>query len=72
MEEASSWETQDDRHPDTLLSIGKMCELPERMAKLEEARPVYEEDLRAKRETLGDRHPDTLISIGKMGSLVVT
>jgi len=58
MEEASSWETQEDRHPSTLISIINMIELPERMGKLEEARPLYEEELQAKRETLGDRHPD--------------
>ena len=34
------------------------------LGKLEEARPLYEEALQAKRETLGDRHPDTLQSIG--------
>ena len=70
MEEASSWETQEDGHPSTLISIINMSELPERMGKLEDARPLYEEDLQAKRETLGDRHPDTLISIGKMGNLL--
>ena len=40
MEEASSWETQEDRHPSTLISIINMIELPERMGKLEEARPL--------------------------------
>ena len=34
------------------------------MGKLEEARPLLEEDLQASKETLGDRHPDMLISIG--------
>ena len=39
------------------------------MGKLEEARPLYEEAVQARRETLGDRHPDTLTSISNMGSL---
>ena len=71
MEEASSWETQEDRHPSTLISIINMSELPERMGKLEEARPLYEEALQAKRETLGGRHPNTLTSIGNMCGLLV-
>ena len=33
------------------------------MGKPDEARPLYEEALQARRETLGDRHPDTLTSI---------
>ena len=40
------------------------------MGKLEEARPLYEEALQARRETLGDRHPSTLTSIGNMGALL--
>ena len=40
------------------------------MGKLEEARPLFEEALQARRETLGDRHPGTLISIYNMGSLL--
>jgi tetratricopeptide (TPR) repeat protein len=40
------------------------------MGKLEEAMPLFEEALQAKRETLGDRHPSTLRSIGNMGGLL--
>jgi len=40
------------------------------MGQLEEARPLLEEALQARRETLGDRHPDTLGSIGNMKNLV--
>ena len=42
------------------------------MGQLEEARPLLEEALQAKRETLGDRHPSTLISIYNMGDLLET
>ena len=56
-----------DRHPDTLISINNMATLLEDMGKLEEARPLYEEALQARRETLGDRHPDTLASIYNLG-----
>jgi len=40
------------------------------MGKLEEARPLYEEALQARKETLGDRHPETLTSISNMGGLL--
>ena len=43
------------------------------MGQLEEARPLYEEALQARRETLGDYHPNTLVSIsGTMGTLLYT
>ena len=42
------------------------------MGQLEEARPLYEEALQARRETLGDRHPNTLVSISGMGTLLYT
>ena len=42
----------------------------QKMGKQEEARPLYEEALRARRETLGDRHPKTLDSISNMGQLL--
>ena len=40
------------------------------MGKLEEARPLCEEAVQARRETLGDRHPDTLASINNMAHLL--
>ena len=47
-----------------------MARLLQDMGKLEEARPLLEEDLKARRETLGDRHPGTLISISNMAVLL--
>ena len=44
--------------------------LLEAMGKLDEARPLLEEALQARRETLGDRHPDTLRSVGNTGDLL--
>ena len=44
--------------------------LLKQMGKLDEARPLYEEALQARRATLGDRHPQTLTSIGNMGDLL--
>ena len=58
------------RHPSTLTSINSMGHLLQKMGKLEEVRPLYEEALQVRRETLGDRHPDTLTSIGNMADLL--
>ena len=44
--------------------------LLKKMGKLHEARPLYDEALKAQRETLGHRHPSTLISIGNMADLL--
>ena len=38
--------------------------------KLDEAEPLWREELEAQRATLGDRHPDTLGSINNLGSLL--
>jgi len=51
--------------------INQLGKLLMDMGKLEEARPLLEEALRARRETLGDRHPDTLTSINNMGLLLM-
>ena len=49
-----------------------MGQLLQAMDQLEEAKPLLEEALQARRETLGDRHPDTLGSIGYMADLLRT
>ena len=53
-----------------MTSIDSMGLLMHDMGQLEEARPLYEEALQARRETLGDRHPSTLSSIKNMGQLL--
>ena len=40
------------------------------MHQLEEARPLLEEALKARRETLGDCHPNTMTSIYNLASLL--
>ena len=46
------------------VQISNMGRLLQAQGKLDEAEPLYREDLAACRETLGDRHPDTLTSVG--------
>ena len=50
--------------------INQLGVLLQRMGKLEEARPLFEEAVQARRATLGDRHPSTLISISNMATLL--
>ena len=54
----------------TSWQINNLGVLLKNMGKLEEARPLLEEALQARRETLGDRHPATLITIGNLAELL--
>ena len=54
----------------TSVLLNQLGRLLKRMGKLDEARPLLEEALQARRATLGDRHPDTLVSISNMGGLL--
>ena len=54
----------------TSMLLSKIGELMQDMGRREEARPLLQEALKARRETLGDRHPDTLSSIFNMGWLL--
>ena len=54
----------------TSMLLSKIGELMQDMGRREEARPLLQEALQARRETLGDRHPDTLSSIFNMGWLL--
>ena len=49
--------------------LSSMGMLLKDMGQLEEARPLLEEALQARRETLGDNHPHTLLSISNMSQL---
>jgi tetratricopeptide (TPR) repeat protein len=40
------------------------------VGKLEEAKPLLEEDLQVSEDTLLNRHPDTLIAVNNMGMLL--
>ena len=55
----------------TSVLINQLGVLLQKMGKLDEARPLYEEALQARRATLGDRHPRTLTSISNMGMLLM-
>jgi tetratricopeptide (TPR) repeat protein len=54
----------------TSVLLNRLGLLLQKMGKQEEARPLYEEALQARRATLGDRHPSTLISLNNMGGLL--
>ena len=60
-----------DRHPRTIISMNNLGSLLQNQGKLDEAEPLYREDLEASRATLGDRHPDTLASIDMLVSLLI-
>ena len=50
--------------------VPRLAMLLQSMGKLEEARPLLEEELRAKINTLGDFHEDTLLSMVSTGMLL--
>jgi tetratricopeptide (TPR) repeat protein len=54
----------------TSVLINQLATLLQDMGKLEEAKPLFEEALQARRAALGDRHPRTLTSINNMGTLL--
>ena len=57
-------------HPETLDSLNDMGFLLQKMGKLDEALPYYQEALEGMRRVLGDDHPSTLDAIGNMGTLL--
>ena len=57
----------DEGRPLLLNNIGRMLQ---NQGKYDEAKPLYREALKVRRETLGDRHTGTLFSINNLGLLL--
>ena len=56
-----------ERGPVALINLARMLR---DQGKLQEAKPLFEEALKRRRETLGPRHPHTLASIGNLTDLL--
>ena len=51
--------------------MGNFAGLLKAQGKLDEAEPLYRDELAACKETLGDKHPDTLASVSALVVLVL-
>ena len=51
--------------------IDKVASLLQEQGRFDDARPLFEEALRVRKEVLGDRHEDTLSSIADLASLLL-
>ena len=58
----------DDTEPSLLTSMSNLASLLENQGKFDEAQPLYEHALEARRNSLGDKHPVTLASVHNMAT----